>query len=127
MGRSGRQGIRSIRRDAIFFDFDGVLVESADIKRQAFRDLYSDYGERAVACSSVAGSLDLLRRNIGKKMFVVSGTPEPELRDIVERRGMTDYFEAVCGSPKRWGPTSLDGLAPWMPVRSPMERRWLAI
>ncbi|CAM1348092.1 HAD family hydrolase [Tenacibaculum insulae] len=28
----------------IFFDFDGVLAESVDVKTQAFRELYMDYG-----------------------------------------------------------------------------------
>ena len=35
--------------DAIIFDFDGVLVESVDIKRQAFAALYADHGEKVVA------------------------------------------------------------------------------
>lgn len=30
--------------DAIVFDFDGVLVESADVKTRAFAALYADYG-----------------------------------------------------------------------------------
>ena len=33
---------------AIIFDFDGVLVESGDIKTQAFADLYQSYGETVV-------------------------------------------------------------------------------
>jgi phosphoglycolate phosphatase-like HAD superfamily hydrolase len=34
--------------DAIVFDFDGVLVESVDVKTQAFGALYADYGEHIV-------------------------------------------------------------------------------
>lgn len=34
--------------DAIIFDFDGVLVESVDIKTQAFAALYADHGEEVV-------------------------------------------------------------------------------
>lgn len=30
--------------DALVFDFDGVLVESADVKTRAFAQLYSEYG-----------------------------------------------------------------------------------
>lgn len=37
-----------MRFDAIFFDFDGVLAESADIKTDAFRDLYGEFGEAVV-------------------------------------------------------------------------------
>ena len=33
---------------AILFDFDGVLVESVDIKTQAFRDLFADEGPKVV-------------------------------------------------------------------------------
>ncbi|MDO8603551.1 MAG: HAD family hydrolase [Candidatus Omnitrophota bacterium] len=32
---------------AIIFDFDGVIIESADIKTGAFRELFSDYPEKA--------------------------------------------------------------------------------
>ena len=32
-------------------------------------------------------------------LFVASGTPEEELREIVRRRGMRHYFRTVCGSP----------------------------
>ena len=34
--------------DAIIFDFDGVLVESVDVKTQAFGALYAEYGDRIV-------------------------------------------------------------------------------
>jgi len=34
---------------AIIFDFDGVLVESGDIKTQAFADLYQSYGKAIVS------------------------------------------------------------------------------
>jgi phosphoglycolate phosphatase-like HAD superfamily hydrolase len=32
-------------------------------------------------------------------MFIISGTPEQELATIVERRGITGYFNEVLGSP----------------------------
>jgi len=34
-----------VRTKAIIFDFDGVIVDSADIKTQAFLDLFADYPE----------------------------------------------------------------------------------
>ncbi len=138
--------------DAIFFDFDGVLAESADIKTRAFREMYKDYGDDVLAgalahhrahggvsriqkiryCHRellgialghdelaslgrrfsrlvvdavvdsdwVEGARELLDALVGHRpLFVVSGTPEPELRDIVARRNMTDYFTGVRGSP----------------------------
>jgi phosphoglycolate phosphatase-like HAD superfamily hydrolase len=36
---------------AVIFDFDGVLVESADIKTAAFRALYSPHGEAVLAAA----------------------------------------------------------------------------
>lgn len=34
--------------DTIVFDFDGVLVESVDIKTQAFKTLYKNYNEKLI-------------------------------------------------------------------------------
>ncbi len=138
--------------DAIFFDFDGVLAESADIKTRAFRELYKDYGDDVLAgalahhrahggvsriqkirhCHRellgipldhdelaslgrrfsrlvvdavvesdwVDGAREVLDALVGRRpLFVVSGTPEPELRDIVARRSMTGYFTVIRGSP----------------------------
>ena len=36
------------RYQAIFFDFDGVLVESLKIKTEAFRELFKEFGEDVV-------------------------------------------------------------------------------
>jgi phosphoglycolate phosphatase-like HAD superfamily hydrolase len=37
-----------VKLDAIVFDFDGVLVESVDVKTKAFAALYRDYGDALV-------------------------------------------------------------------------------
>ncbi len=37
-----------VRCRALFFDFDGVIVESLDIKIEAFRQLYTPYGPAVV-------------------------------------------------------------------------------
>lgn len=137
----------------MFFDFDGVLVESIEIKVSAFRGLYAEYGEDVVArvlshhtehggisrvvkirdchrmflgidlddnevdalashysalvedavaaCDPVPGSLEFLAANQGRwRTYVVSGTPEDELRRITDRRGMTASFNGVFGSPR---------------------------
>ncbi|MBI2104117.1 MAG: HAD family hydrolase [Candidatus Omnitrophica bacterium] len=137
---------------AIAFDFDGVLVESVEIKTAAFarlfageppelverilayhrahggisqfekfRTIYRDIlrrpldeaasqalGERfaalvvdaLVAAPWVEGAQEFLAAHRGRyRSFVVSGTPEPELRAIVQRRAMERYFDEVLGSP----------------------------
>lgn len=38
----------TFRYDAIIFDFDGVLVESVEVKTQAFIELYRPYGEAVI-------------------------------------------------------------------------------
>ena len=132
---------------AAVFDFDGVVLESADIKTHAFAALF-DGDERAVAhhlehagisryekfrhitveilgrpydaeeeqrlgdrfsalvleevlrCPFVPGARELLeRRSAQARLFVASGTPEPELRDIVRARGLEPFFAGVYGTP----------------------------
>ncbi|SFU64042.1 Phosphoglycolate phosphatase, HAD superfamily [Nitrosomonas eutropha] len=139
---------------AIIFDFDGVIVESGDIKAQAFAELYRHHGETiaqaavdyhrtnggmsrylkfhyfqqnllnnppltkeeeqeldqrfsklvmnaVIACQPVAGAEVLLHRMVEQiPLFVASGTPENELRTIVERRSLSRYFTGVHGSPR---------------------------
>ncbi|HEY9081449.1 HAD family hydrolase [Magnetovibrio sp.] len=142
-----------IRYDAIFFDFDGVLVESADIKTDAFRELYGEFGpevvqrcvahhirhggisrvrkiemyhreylgqplsqadlddwvgryasiveSKVVAVCAVPGAVEFLQAVRGQmKLYVISGTPEDELRRIVTKRGWDEYFDEVHGSPR---------------------------
>ena len=148
--------------DAVFFDFDGVLAESIDIKVAAFETLYAGFGrevvarvvahhkahegisrlekvrhchreflgielddgqvaewggrysalveEAVVACDWVPGAREFLDAHRGRlPLFVVSGTPDDELKRIVEGRAMAHYFTSVHGSPPR-KPPILEGL-----------------
>lgn len=138
---------------ALAFDFDGVLVESVDVKTRAFRRLFASDGadvtervvdyhlrnggvsrfekfryiyreilarplsddrfqqlcddfatlvvEEVVAAPEVPGANAFLRTYSARYLlFVVSGTPATELRDIVARRSMTPYFREVLGAPE---------------------------
>lgn len=135
------------------FDFDGVLVESVDVKTKAFAQLFSAEGEEIVRkvveyhlanggisrfekfryyyrhflnreytesvehdlgeqfsklvfnavieAPPVPGALETLKRLHAQiPLYVASGTPEDELRHIVERRGLSGYFKGVYGTPK---------------------------
>lgn len=137
---------------AIVFDFDGVLVESNDIKLNAYGTLCAPYGghvcsrvrafcetrmgvsrfrlieavhrdllqhplppatlaelcrrfgeivvDQVVAAPSVPGAIEFLSRHAGQyRFFIVSGTPEEELRRILKRRDMDGWFEAAFGPP----------------------------
>jgi phosphoglycolate phosphatase-like HAD superfamily hydrolase len=137
---------------SVIFDFDGVIVESVDIKTEAFRELFKEYPEhvdeivayhlenggmsrykkfsyiydkildqplddehsqklgvtfskivlqKMLVCPFVNGAikcLDLLSRN-NIMLFIASGTPEDELRYIVQMRGLSGYFNGVYGTP----------------------------
>ena len=41
--------MKTLAWQAIIFDFDGVVVESGEIKTQAFANLYRDYGETVMS------------------------------------------------------------------------------
>lgn len=135
----------------VIFDFDGVIVESVDIKTDAFQALFKDYPqhikaitefhvnnggisryekfkfiyknilkeelshekfdwlcdkfselvvEKVVAAPFVKGTKELLDICYGDyEMFVVSGTPELEIKEIIKRRDLTKYFLGIFGSP----------------------------
>lgn len=137
---------------AVIFDFDGVVVESVDIKTKAFGKLFEDRGpavmdavvkyhmantgvsrfdkfrhiykeiirealdektfetlcgrfsrlvvDDVIAAPYVEGAEDFLRRNVKRYLFyVISATPQDEIEQIVARRGMSDIFRQVYGSP----------------------------
>ncbi len=57
--------------------------------------------EAVIAAEAVPGAYALIRQQFGRiPLFVASGTPEIELKVIVERRGLTPYFKQVRGAPK---------------------------
>ncbi|MFA5147176.1 MAG: HAD-IA family hydrolase [Candidatus Omnitrophota bacterium] len=137
---------------AVIFDFDGVIVESVDIKTDAFRELFNifpdkvdeivkyhaDNGgisrfnkfryiyehilrkplpkelfdrlcddfarlvkEKVASAPFVRGAEDFIGRNFTKYHFyIVSGTPETELVDIIKLRGMEKYFRGIYGAPR---------------------------
>lgn len=139
---------------AIFFDFDGVLVDSTATKTNAYIDLFEPYGpevisrmveyhqqnggisrvdkidyghhhfidepyspqkvaeharryselvfEKVVNANWVAGAEKfVLSYYQHYPLFIVSGTPEDELKKIVLRRGIKHMFKESVGAPTR--------------------------
>lgn len=137
---------------ALVFDFDGVVLDSATLKRQAFADLYAEapgpqyqavcaylsrkggqprevkfrhieahiFGrqpsearirelcalfkasveQRLLQAPAIPGAVEFLARWAGKRpLYLLSATPEVELRAIVEKRELTSHFREVIGSP----------------------------
>lgn len=138
---------------ALVFDFDGVLIESVDIKTRAFAQLFAgeppetvqriiDFHLRHGGLSRVEKLKAMYREILGRplpedrlealcrafselvvnevvmapwvegaeafllqhrgryRFFIVSGTPEEELREIVRRRAIEPLFDGVFGSPR---------------------------
>ncbi len=140
---------------AIVFDFDGVILESVDIKTRAFEGLFKAYPEHVhnivqfhlanggmsrfdkfkyfyreflnkplsereleqlgnrfselvfeaiLRCPFVAGAREFLEKYSARyDLFVASGTPQEEMRTIVVRRGIEQFFQGVYGSPNSKG------------------------
>jgi phosphoglycolate phosphatase-like HAD superfamily hydrolase len=140
--------------DLIVFDFDGTLCDSADVKTEAFYELYlPDHGdefatmvleyhlthagisryekiryverelltndpdgrrvdevaqrfsdlveEAVVAAPLFDGVSELLEENSGSVPFAIaSATPTEELRRITDRKGISQFFTAIEGSPR---------------------------
>jgi beta-phosphoglucomutase-like phosphatase (HAD superfamily) len=140
--------------DAVFFDFDGVIAASLEVKVRAFATLFAPYGpaiqeaviryhrdnggmprhlklrycveilagrsiddqdltrmgqnfadlvlEEVVASPLIAGALATLEqlRDSSIPAFVVSGTPQDEMRRIVDLKRLQLYFTEVHGSPR---------------------------
>lgn len=138
---------------AIFFDFDGVVVESTGIKTNAFARLFAPEGEEAakkavayhllnagvsryekfryiykeilrrplseeqfrllcdtfagfvkdevIRAPQVKGALEFIEANASRyKFFIISATPQEEMEEIAEKRGIRRFFGAICGAPK---------------------------
>jgi kynurenine formamidase/phosphoglycolate phosphatase-like HAD superfamily hydrolase len=140
--------------DYLFFDFDGVILDSVDIKTFAFRELYKRYGQNVInkvvkhhranggmsrfdkfslyhkkflgidlskkevsalaekfsqivfkkvlKADFIAGAKDFLEicRKNKKDCFLVSATPQQEIKKIIQCRKLKKYFKAIKGSPQ---------------------------
>lgn len=140
---------------AVFFDFDGVILDAVDVKAKAFYDMFRPFGEeiasrvydyhlshggmsrfdkirywyenflnqpvneeevrelcsqfsslvlkQVIASRFVDGALESLKyaQNQGIPAYVVTGTPQDEICQIVEAVGIAGYFDEIHGSPRR--------------------------
>ena len=57
--------------------------------------------DRVVQAPYVGGAMEFLKKHYQHiPLFVASGTPEPELREIIKHRSIAHFFQGVYGSPK---------------------------
>ncbi|HET8892644.1 MAG TPA: HAD family hydrolase [Gaiellaceae bacterium] len=137
---------------ALVLDFDGVVVESVELKDRAFGELFRethpdrvddiarfqsqiagrsryerfpliyeflglpfDEGEAdgldrrlsellfesVATCPFVRGARELIeRRSLDLPVYIASATPEPEVRKLVEARGLAPLVRAAYGAPR---------------------------
>lgn len=75
------------------------------ISDQAANALGGEFAARVrggvLSCPFVKGAEEFLRRYHDRvRLFVISGTPDAELKSIVAARGIDRYFRGVFGSPR---------------------------
>jgi len=81
-------------------EFLGIELDGAEHDRlcRTYAEIVED---KVVTCPEIAGATRFLRTHLNEsRFFVVSGTPQDELRRISRQRGLDGYFEAIYGSPK---------------------------
>jgi len=138
-----------------FFDFDGVIVDSLDVKTAAFGELFKDYGQdiakkvinyhldnggvsryekfryyykhflkkritaqimhnldrkyskivtkKVVAARFIKGAMTFIRqlKRSKKECFIVSATPQKEVKAITRLKRIDGFFNEIVGSPKK--------------------------
>ena len=138
---------------SVFFDFDGVIKDSMEVKTDAFYHLYYPFGEEiaekakkhhtnnggvsrfekfklyhqiflnielseneiqewadkfstlvmqnVIESPYVKGAVEALRQISGThNLFIITGTPQEEIEEIVNELAIGTYFTEICGSPK---------------------------
>jgi phosphoglycolate phosphatase-like HAD superfamily hydrolase len=79
-----------------------ILGEApSDAEIEELGDLFGAMVEdKVVAAQWVPGAREFLEAQLGvRPLFIASATPQEELERIIEKRGMTHYFDAIFGSP----------------------------
>jgi HAD superfamily hydrolase (TIGR01549 family) len=143
-----------MRWEAVFFDFDGVIVDSVNVKAEAFAELFRKHGpeienkvvdfhlkhggmsrfekfrywykeylglkiteseeqklskrfseislNKVIKAPYIGGAIESLMglKRKGIPVYIVSGTPEEEIKYIVKARDLAKYFLEVHGSPR---------------------------
>lgn len=75
-----------------------VSEESIKVIADRFADLVK---EKVIESPYINGAKEFLEKQTGECLqFICTGTPEFEIIEIIERRGLTYLFESIYGSPK---------------------------
>ena len=87
------------------FEWIWANIVGQPISRGRAEEMGAEYARRVRTCvlqaAFVKGTDTFLEEYHQRwPMFVISGTPQPELRELVELRGLNRYFRGVFGSPR---------------------------
>lgn len=111
-------GVSRFEKFRIWYrDFLGETITDEKVKQlaQQFSDLVV---ESVVAAPEILGATDFLDQYAGQlRCWVITGTPTPEIIQIVRRRGMSSYFQGLCGSPEK-----KDHWTEWLIKEQQLER-----
>lgn len=83
--------------------YEKILKEPLTEKKwlELSGDFHNYVMEKVIAAPYIKGAEALLNHSVSEaRLYVVSGTPEDEMREIVKRRGMGRFFKGVYGSPR---------------------------
>ena len=92
------------RFDKFRFIYKNILKE--DLTQQKFEELSERFAaivfKKVLKAPFVVGAQEFLETYYSKiPLYVVSATPEEELIQIIEMRGMSHYFKKVFGAPRK--------------------------
>jgi phosphoglycolate phosphatase-like HAD superfamily hydrolase len=92
------------RYDKFRYIYKNILKE--DLARQKFEDLSEKFAaivfEEVIKASFVLGAHQFLETYYAKiPLYIVSATPEDELCQIIQKRGLAHYFRKVFGAPRK--------------------------
>lgn len=92
------------RYDKFRYIYGNFLKE--DLSQSKFDELSQRFSEmvfdEVIKTPFVPGAPEFLEKyHTIKQLYIVSATPEEELRRIIEKRGLSNYFREVFGAPRK--------------------------
>jgi beta-phosphoglucomutase len=92
------------RFDKIRYIYDHIL--GRDLPDKEYQVLITRYAdlvlEKVLHAPFVPGALEFLERfHLRLPLYIVSATPQDEIRFIVKKRGLSRHFRGVYGSPRK--------------------------
>jgi HAD superfamily hydrolase (TIGR01549 family) len=86
------------------FKFFQSILLGKEVSEDEIINLSSQFSalvkEKVIASEYIKGAYNFIKRNAFKKQFICSGTPEIEIYEISEKKGISSFFQQLYGSPK---------------------------